>query len=196
VRILLAQVMRVMGKLHVKALATRVVLISINNYMTKKLLSHIQNIIKHPSFWVRTIALAFVVFLLFFVLLFFIMFLLPLSEILYEGDLLIPTLHAFVSITLFVYVILLILWFIFSKNKSLIKFIHDAIPFLFTGAILYFWCEAGVWESRLAKNWSGIPELSNLSAILEYTKALVKTAMLSSITLIFWLWFKKKRKDL
>lgn len=105
-----------------------------------------------------------------------------------------PVMVVFVTIILLLYIILLTVWCLFSKNKSLTKFLLDATPFLFSGAILYFWFKAYGWESRISESWDYNPELSNLSAILEYTKALVKTIMLSSITVIAWLYLKRGQK--
>jgi len=104
------------------------------------------------------------------------------------------TLVTAVFVIIVAYILLLIIWGIYAKDKSLKKFIHDAAPFLFAGVILYFWYSASGWESLLSENWSEYPEGSNLSAILEYTKALVKTVMLSVVVGVFWLYFKKTSK--
>ncbi len=106
-----------------------------------------------------------------------------------------PVIGIAVSVIVVLYIILFIAWLVFSKDKSFKKFINDAIPFLFAGLILYFWYMAAGWESILSDDWPRKPELSNLSAILEYTKALVKTVMLSGITIVAWLFLKKKNKD-
>jgi len=143
---------------------------------------------------VRIIVRASVIAFLFYLLLLLIGFLLLYID-LYAEPSIIPNMGAFLLIALFLYIILLIIWFIFSKNKSFKKLIYDAIPFLFAGIILYFWFKAHGWESLLSDFWLENPELSNLSAMLEYIKALVKTVMLSSITIIFWLYFKKKNKE-
>lgn len=85
---------------------------------------------------------------------------------------------------------LLFLWFAFRKDKSLIKFLQDAIPFLFIGVVLYFWHEASGWENGLSEDWARDPLLSNASATLEYVKALVKTIMLGGVALITMLYLK------
>jgi len=98
----------------------------------------------------------------------------------------------FAIVFLFSYFVLLILWLVFAKNKSLTNFFYDAIPFLFLGAVLYFWWNASSWEGFLSDDWSKYPELSNLSALLTYSKAMAKTIMLGSVVIVFRLYFKRK----
>ncbi len=94
-----------------------------------------------------------------------------------------------ISILVF-YLVFLLAWFIFRKNKSLVKLLQDAIPFLFIGGVLYFWNIASSWENKLGDDWAVNPLLSNASVTLEYVKALVKTVMLCGGAIIVTLYLK------
>jgi len=90
--------------------------------------------------------------------------------------------------------ILITSWFLFRKNKSLLLFIHDSIPFLFVGAVLYFWYRASDWENLMTPDWPNDPLRGHVISILEYLKALVKTVMLGSVAIIASLYLKKDTK--
>ena len=77
-------------------------------------------------------------------------------------------------------------------NLAVKKALRGLLPYLFIGFMFYFWYQAYRWENALSENWSSMPELSNLSAITEYFKALVKIIMAGGVFGVLWFLLKNK----
>jgi len=123
------------------------------------------------------------------VLMFFSFAILPILESLYWAGFYTYGIYA---ITLFISILILLLHYKYSKERSKTKLINRIILIFLIESTMYFWIMAWRWENILSESWTDYPELSNLSAILEYLKALVKTISLNLVVFQSWLFFKKK----
>ncbi|MDD2656857.1 MAG: hypothetical protein PHQ18_04835 [Patescibacteria group bacterium] len=81
-----------------------------------------------------------------------------------------------------------------TKNSKVKKCILWLFILLIVGLNFYFYWRAVRWENILTEDWSNIPELSNLSAILEYFKALVKIVIVDGLAIVGWLYLRGDTK--
>ncbi len=82
-----------------------------------------------------------------------------------------------------------------TKAMSKIKnYLSCLIAILAAALSVYFWWDAYRWENLLLEEWAVDAKLSNLSASLEYSKALVKMVATGIVatSLIFCLKGSKK----
>lgn len=80
------------------------------------------------------------------------------------------------------------------KYKKIMKIIDVVILITLLGAIVFFYLKADNWENLLSDGWGYKPELSNMSAILEYFKAFIKIFILSIVGIIYTIWRKPSYK--
>ena len=99
-----------------------------------------------------------------------------------------PIIGWVVFVLFLIYLVKIVVWYKNSKNKSFKNLVKVSLPYIYVGLVIYFFFLAVGWENTLSVNWAENPELSSLSAILGYVKALVKIVV---VTIVFKVIYKK-----